>query len=100
MDIEFVLQDAYALVRPQWKLATTLEEAGNAFAEACKENYKSAAANKLADPDEGEDVDDRNDVDGRRTPVRDEDGSSEDEADVGGLYTVFTNRANTKVGCS
>jgi len=87
MDIEFVLQDAYALVRPQWKLVTTLEEAGSAFAEACKENYKSSAADKLADADEREELDDENDVDGRRTPVGDEDGSSDDEADVS-LSTV------------
>ncbi|OJD31971.1 nonsense-mediated mrna decay factor [Diplodia corticola] len=40
MDIEFMVQDAYALTRPQWKLATTLEEAGNTFAEAVKANYQ------------------------------------------------------------
>jgi len=88
MDIEFVLQDAYALVRPQWKLATTLEEAGSAFAEACKENYKSAAADKLAESDEREEFDDDNDIDGRHTPTGDEDGSSDDEADVSSSQLV------------
>jgi len=79
MDVEFILQDAYALIRPLWKLATTLEEAGSAFAEACKENYKSAASDKLAEPEEGEEHDEDNDIEGRRTPLDDDDKSSDDE---------------------
>lgn len=89
MDIEFVLQDAYALVRPQWKLLTTLEEAGSAFAEACKENYKTAASDKLAELEEAEDLDDENEADGRRIPLDDGDKSSDEDGDVGGPSKFF-----------
>lgn len=81
MDIEFVLQDAFALVRPQWKLATTLEEAGSVFAEAVKENVKSGPLGKATEAEEVEELDDEDDIEGRRTP-NDEDKSSDEEADV------------------
>ncbi|KAI4110026.1 MAG: hypothetical protein L6R37_000159 [Teloschistes peruensis] len=40
MDIDFIVQDSYALTRPQWKLITDFEEAGQAFASLVKQNYK------------------------------------------------------------
>jgi regulator of nonsense transcripts 2 len=40
MDVEFLVQDCYAIVRPSWKIAATLEEAGQTFAQAVKQNYK------------------------------------------------------------
>ncbi|KAL1305320.1 hypothetical protein AAFC00_002222 [Neodothiora populina] len=54
MDIDFVIQDTFALLRPNWKIASTLEEASHAFAEACKQNYKDTAANKTVEPEERE----------------------------------------------
>jgi regulator of nonsense transcripts 2 len=54
MDVEFIVQDAYNLTRPQWKLITNLEEASQAFGEAVKQNYQTAAADK---PVEQEDED-------------------------------------------
>ena len=33
MDIDFIIQDTFALTRPQWKLNTDFEEAGRLFAE-------------------------------------------------------------------
>ncbi|KAJ9657550.1 mRNA decay protein [Coniosporium apollinis] len=54
MDIDFVVQDAFALVRPQWKLLTSLEEAGRAFAEVVKENYQTSATGKPIEADEVE----------------------------------------------
>lgn len=83
MDVEFDLQDVFALVRPQWKLVATLEEAGAAFAEACKEQYQSTPPDRPMTPLENEDqdaLDGDGDIDGRRTP--DLDKSSEDEAEV------------------
>ena len=55
MDIDFVVQDTYALTRPQWKLATTLEEAGQAFATAVAQNYKTQEAEKIVESEEAED---------------------------------------------
>ncbi|KAF1992408.1 nonsense-mediated mRNA decay factor [Aulographum hederae CBS 113979] len=71
MDIDFIVQDAYAAVRPQWKLLTTFEEAGEAFNKACKENYQQSTPDKAAEAEEDsssddgaedEDVDDQEDV--------------------------------------
>ncbi|KAF4305473.1 MIF4G-like type 3 [Botryosphaeria dothidea] len=52
MDIEFMVQDAYALTRPQWKLSSNLEEAGNTFAEAVKANYQLQASGRTAEQEE------------------------------------------------
>ena len=51
MDIDFVVQDTYALTRPQWKLATNFDEAGRAFAEAVTQNYKNKEPEKPNEPD-------------------------------------------------
>ena len=83
MDVEFDLQDLFALVRPQWKMVATLEEAGAAFAEACKEQYQTTAPDRPSTPLETEEpdaLDGDGDVDGRRTP--DLEKSSDDEAEV------------------
>jgi regulator of nonsense transcripts 2 len=52
MDVEFIVQDAYNLVRPQWKLAANPEEAHRIFAEAIKQNYQTTASDKPVEPDE------------------------------------------------
>ncbi|KAF3904809.1 hypothetical protein ABW20_dc0104176 [Dactylellina cionopaga] len=44
MDIEFMIQDTFQLVRPNWVLHTTLEEAGKAFQEAAAKIYGPAEA--------------------------------------------------------
>lgn len=90
MDIEFIVQDAFAMTRPQWKLATSLEEAGGLFAEAVKQNYDKSATGHNAEPedvdddsgsDDGRDGDDKEDeeIEARNHEA----GSSDDEADVG-----------------
>jgi regulator of nonsense transcripts 2 len=86
MDIDFVVQDAYGAIRPQWKLATTLEEAGTKFAESCKDNYGTTSADKAleaqeADEAEGLDEEANDDINGRQSPNED-DASSDDEAEV------------------
>ncbi|KAI9695944.1 MAG: hypothetical protein M1820_008356 [Bogoriella megaspora] len=84
MDIEFAVQDAYAHVRPQWKLAPNLEEAGKTFAEAVKRNYNTQAEDKTNEiEDQAEDSlsDDGADDDNIPTHERDEVTSGE-EADV------------------
>ncbi|KAF1850440.1 ARM repeat-containing protein [Cucurbitaria berberidis CBS 394.84] len=52
MDVEFIVQDAFNLTRPQWKVITDLDEAARVFAEAVKQNYQNTAADKPAEPDE------------------------------------------------
>ncbi|KAF2837357.1 ARM repeat-containing protein [Patellaria atrata CBS 101060] len=84
MDIEFIVQDAFALIRPQWKIVDTLEEAGTVFAEVVKQNYQSSATEKSNEIDERdeevgsgeEDDDDDVKVDDR------EDQSSSEEAET------------------
>jgi len=85
MDIEFVVQDAYGLVRPQWKIATNLEDAGTLFATACKENYGASTADKaleVQEPADGEDLEEDADRDGGRQTPAEDDVSSDDDGEV------------------
>ncbi|KAK5072861.1 mRNA decay protein [Lithohypha guttulata] len=54
MEIDFMIQDIFTTVRPQWKLVTDLDEAAKAFADAVRSKYQQSAADRLAE--EGEDV--------------------------------------------
>ncbi|KAI4716813.1 ARM repeat-containing protein [Aureobasidium sp. EXF-10727] len=89
MDIEFVVQDMFALLRPQWKVATTFEEAQQVFSEAVKHNYQATGANKQQEEEgDGEDRreiddvnnDDDNDDNNDDNDDNDDDKSSGDEA--------------------
>ncbi|KAH7084481.1 armadillo-type protein [Paraphoma chrysanthemicola] len=64
MDVEFIVQDAYNLTRPQWKLITNLEEASQAFGEAVKQNYQTASADKPIEPEEEDASASDDDLDG------------------------------------
>lgn len=64
MDMEFVVQDLYGVLRSQWKLVLNdLGEASRLFSEACKTNYHDTAAGKVAEVEEREELVDA-DVDG------------------------------------
>ena len=52
MDIDFAVQDTFALTRPQWKLATNLEEAAKAFQLAVAQDQKSAGVDKHAEAED------------------------------------------------
>ncbi|KAK3111995.1 mRNA decay protein [Teratosphaeriaceae sp. CCFEE 6253] len=55
MDIEFVVQDLYSALRPQWKVVLgDPAEASRLFAEACKQNYNDAG--KVLEPEEVEEA--------------------------------------------
>ncbi|ODH51801.1 hypothetical protein GX48_02045 [Paracoccidioides brasiliensis] len=59
MDVDFLVQDTYALTRPQWKIATDPAEASRLFSEAIAQNYKleetAQETDKAPEPDdEGE----------------------------------------------
>ena len=49
MEIDFLVQDTYSLVRPQWKIVIDIAEAGRLFAEAISANYKQQNAEKLGE---------------------------------------------------
>ena len=56
MDIDFLVQDTYSLVRPNWKLVTDPAEAAKLFAEAVNANYKQPGTGKTVEqPEEVED---------------------------------------------
>jgi regulator of nonsense transcripts 2 len=87
MDVEFVVQDAYSLTRPEWKIVTDLEEASQVFMEAVKQNYQPATTGKPAEVDEEEmsasdDDAERPDDDDVAVPDDDEDKSSNEDAEV------------------
>ncbi|KAF2010357.1 ARM repeat-containing protein [Aaosphaeria arxii CBS 175.79] len=76
MDVEFIIQDAFALTRPQWKLITNLEEASHIFAEAVKQNYQPSAADRPVEQDDDDVSASDDDVDG---PDDDDVAADEDE---------------------
>ncbi|KAL1964419.1 hypothetical protein VTN77DRAFT_6977 [Rasamsonia byssochlamydoides] len=91
MDVEFLVQDTYSLVRPQWKIASDLEEAARLFSEAIAQNYKLQDGEKAAEPEEDE-VDSILSDDGKEdegleedvVPEIDEQQSSTEEAEASG----------------
>jgi regulator of nonsense transcripts 2 len=55
MDVEFVIQDTYSALRPQWKLILNdTQEAGRVFSEAVKQNYHDTSLSKTPEPEEME----------------------------------------------
>ncbi|KAF2004792.1 ARM repeat-containing protein [Amniculicola lignicola CBS 123094] len=86
MDAEFIVQDAYNAVRPQWKLIINVEEATHAFAESVKQNYQTAAADKAAEVDEDDASEEEEEVDGPDDDDAEgeEDKSSGEDADNSG----------------
>ena len=75
MDMEFVVQDTFSALRPNWKLVLNdLSEASRIFSEACKQNYQDMATSKTPEPEdvEAEGPDDDSDdvrVDGEERPM-------------------------------
>ena len=84
MDIDFIIQDTFSLLRPQWKLAADLDEATHAFATLVKQNYKVQEPEKPMEAEEPDDgVSSEDDGDEDEVPVPEMDAqSSSDEADV------------------
>ncbi|KAL9058037.1 MAG: hypothetical protein Q9206_002101 [Seirophora lacunosa] len=85
MDIDFMVQDSFALTRPQWKLITDFEEAGRLFADLVKQNYKAQGPGKTqeAEPAE-EEAPSSDEGDGEDVPVPEMDDGQEssDEAEA------------------
>lgn len=87
MDIDFIVQDTYALVRPQWKIVSELSEAANLFAEACATNYEAQGQDRVSEAAEDEVESSSEDEMGEDggPDVLDAAGSSSEEADVSNL---------------
>lgn len=82
MDIEFIVQDTFALLRPQWKLAVDLEEAARVFQAAVTQDQeeKAAAAAKNGKGAASAATGGEADEEQHGGPASD-DGSSDDEID-------------------
>lgn len=91
MDVDFMIQDTYALTRPQWKLVANLEEAGRAFAEVVTQNYKPQEIDKILEPEEIEDEasSDGGDEEELHVPGIEDAHSSSEEADAEVSWVVF-----------
>ena len=81
MDIEFIVQDIFALTRPQWKLASNLEEASRAFQLAMAQDQKNSGLNKPAEVEDPE-VDESSDDEEEEALPAPEDSTDEEDADV------------------
>lgn len=84
MEIDYLLQDTYTAIRPQWVLITDLDEAAQAFAEAVQSKYKNQngeRAGEEADDGESSESEDNLEDDAAELDVND---SSADEVDENG----------------
>ena len=93
MDVDFLVQDTYSVTRPQWKIATDLQEATILFSEAVAQNYKTQDSGKPMEPEEDDAESSSSDegLEEDAIPDVDEEQESSDEADVSyhhldGLY--------------
>lgn len=100
MDIEFVVQDIFALTRPQWKFATNLEEATQALHLAIIQDQKTAGVDKTAEADDAtsgassdDDNADADDVE-QDGEVDEDSASDDDEAEVGLVAYAATKKCH------
>ena len=89
MDIEFIVQDVFALTRPQWKLASNLEEASRAFQLAMAQDQKTSGIDKAVEPEEPDSDGSSDDGIGDNDPETglpeadaEEDSESDEDVDV------------------
>jgi regulator of nonsense transcripts 2 len=84
MDVDFLVQDTYHSIRPQWKLASDAEEATRIFSEAVALNYNVQDSERPVEADEEEAESSSSDEDLEEDVNEiDEDQESSDEAEVG-----------------
>lgn len=58
MEIDFLVQDVFTAIRPQWKLITDLDEAAKSFADAVQSKYRQEASGRV--PEDGDDAESSN----------------------------------------
>ncbi|KAK4465274.1 regulator of nonsense transcripts 2 [Cladorrhinum samala] len=84
MDIEFLVQDIFALTRPQWKIASNFSEASEVFRLAVAQDHKSSGLDKATEQADQDDrtseasSDDEDNADDVQLVDDDEDVNSED----------------------
>lgn len=79
MDIEFTVQDTFALTRPQWKLAANIDEAAKAFQLAVAQDQKMAGIDKTVDMDDATSGPSSDDENGENDDADDDDESASEE---------------------
>ena len=102
MDIEFLVNDTFALTRPQWKIVTDLEEAGKLFADAVAQNYKSDETDKAMEQEEAEEdlSSDGADADDLAPELDEHHSSSEEvETEVGKPTYFWIASLTSSIGC-
>lgn len=84
MDIDFLVQDTYSAIRPQWKLVADLQEAATLFSEAVAQNYKLQDSEKPVEPEEDDAESSSSDegLEEDAIPDVEEEQESSDEAEV------------------
>ncbi|KAF9895010.1 hypothetical protein FE257_004634 [Aspergillus nanangensis] len=84
MDVDFLVQDTYSMARPQWKLATDLQEAWALFGDAVAQNFKTQDADRPVEveEDEAESSSSDDDLEEDAIPEVEEEQESSDEAEV------------------
>jgi regulator of nonsense transcripts 2 len=81
MDIEFIVHDIFSLTRPQWRLASNLDEASRSFQLAVAQDQKNSGLNKPVESEEPESSESSSD-DGEGLPQPDADEESVDSEEV------------------
>lgn len=94
MDIEFLVQDTFQAIRPNWKLHTTLEDAAKAFEEAVVKTYKTADEKALTEPEEPEDEGDSSDEGEADYGQREEDEAQLSDGDEEGESQTVASAEN------
>ena len=82
MDVDFIVQDTYAIIRPQWKIVAGFDEAGRLFANAVTENYKTDEQEKVVEAEEAEDDESSEEGEDIAMPEMDERQSSSEEVEI------------------
>ncbi|KAI5785039.1 putative nonsense-mediated mRNA decay factor [Peziza echinospora] len=80
MDVEFLVQDTFQAIRPNWKLHTNLEDAAKSFEEAVSKTFKPSEEKSTAEPEEVEEEAESSDEGGDGGD--DDDHRDEDEAQL------------------
>lgn len=81
MDIDFIVQDTYSALRPQWKLLTDIQAASQAFSDAVALNYQQDSQSKTEPEPEPEDDDDSTSEGELDRAIAEDEVSSGNEAD-------------------
>ena len=90
MDIDFIVQDTFTLVRPQWKLVTDLHAATRAFSEAIAANYKQQTHEKAVEhEDDAEESPSDEDIERELLPDDEDEFSSGEEHEVIAFQSHF-----------